>query len=178
MQYIQSARNICSIVLKSDGFSGWIGIGFLKDGSIMDSTAVGWTGGYDLHNNRVEPGIQTNRLRPKVSENVRSDAVDFYFVDIPPFVMWDNNTFYMGFQARMDARLDEQDMILFKNDQGVQPSLKNDVFEELKSSYAHQYVAKVNFTREYNHSKGLLQKPHSRPANSDKTLILFGLREN
>ncbi|WJZ82011.1 hypothetical protein VitviT2T_001809 [Vitis vinifera] len=115
-KYFQDGDNVTTIVLSKDKFLGWIGIGFSKDGGMVGSSAVvGWTGGVkniDNDKEEVEPGIAKFLLEGKNIESVTSFKGELNFTDTPPFVIWNNNSFYMGFQAKFDAPLGQQYMIL------------------------------------------------------------------
>ncbi|RVX04204.1 Cytochrome b561 and DOMON domain-containing protein [Vitis vinifera] len=178
--YFQDGDNVTTIVLSKDKFLGWIGIGFSKDGGMVGSSAVvGWTGGVkniDNDKEEVEPGIAKFLLEGKNIESVTSFKGELNFTDTPPFVIWNNNSFYMGFQAKFDAPLGQQYMILaIGSDQPTLTPHSKEPSDRLVRLTKHtdQAVMQVDFSS--GHNPGVKRHGDLKASHGAMGLIAWGV---
>ncbi|XP_034677414.1 cytochrome b561 and DOMON domain-containing protein At3g61750-like [Vitis riparia] len=179
-KYFQDSDNVTTIVLSKDKFLGWIGIGFSKDGGMVGSSAVvGWTGGVkniDNDKDEVEPGIAKFLLEGKNVESVTSFKGEFNFTDTPPFVILNNNSFYMGFQAKFDAPLGQQYMILaIGSDQPTLTPHSKEPSDRLVRLTKHtdQAVMQVDFSS--GHNSGVKRHGDLKASHGAMGLIAWGV---
>ncbi|XP_042465694.1 cytochrome b561 and DOMON domain-containing protein At3g61750-like [Zingiber officinale] len=106
LRYYQDQDNVLSIVLSTMYSSGWVGMGFSKDGMMVGSSAVvGWVGTTGL------PHIQRYYLGGQTSQQVQVDQGNLLFAAATPSVVVDQAKIYLAFQLKFSARLSQQQLL-------------------------------------------------------------------
>lgn len=151
MQFQQDNDSVTTIILSRNKFSGWLGIGFSKDGGMVGSSAVvGWSGEHKTTMGKVvhvPPGIAHFYLLGKEIDQVKwfkHDVRLFNFTDAPPFIVTYNNLFYMGFQAKFGAPLGQQYLILATG--ADQPHISSNFSQIRLTKHTDQAVLLVDFS--------------------------------
>ena len=165
VQFLQNKDNVTTVFLSREKFSGWMGFGFSKDGGMVGSTAVvGWTGGElidRMEKVEVKPGIAKFFLQGKDDGSVISFKGDEFmnFTDNSPFVITNDDWFYMGFQVKFDAPLAQQYVILAMGTD--QPSIDTNSSRVSLTKHTNQAVMQVDFSSGLflTVNKSLLMKP-------------------
>ena len=107
MQYHQDKNNVLRIVLSTMYSTGWVGMGFSRDGLMIGSSAmVGWIGKKGL------PHIRQFALRGKSSSKVVVDRGFLVSNDHDHTVVVQQAKIYLAFQLRFSYRLTHQHIIM------------------------------------------------------------------
>ncbi|XP_077249619.1 cytochrome b561/ferric reductase transmembrane with DOMON related domain-containing protein [Tasmannia lanceolata] len=106
LRYSQSQDNMLSVVLSAAYTTGWVGIGFSKDGMMVGSSAmVGWI-------NRVgKARIKQYYLRGQTPSEVIVNGGELQTTNISPVVVLYGATLYLAFQLKFPAPLTQQPLI-------------------------------------------------------------------
>lgn len=93
LQYSRTQDNLLTIVLSATYTTGWVGIGFSKDGMMLNSSAmVGWI---------TEKGVARIKqyyLAGFTPEEIKPDKGELSLTNVPPFVTVYGATIYLAFQ--------------------------------------------------------------------------------
>ncbi|XP_074273141.1 cytochrome b561 and DOMON domain-containing protein At3g61750-like [Silene latifolia] len=107
LRYYQSKENTVTIVLSSLYTGGWVGMGFSKDGMMVNGSAmVGWI------SKTGHARIKQYYLKGQKSSEVEPGKGELNLTSIPPVVVLDGANIYLGFQLQFDAPLSEQPTLL------------------------------------------------------------------
>lgn len=107
MKYSQDKENVVNIVLSAVYTTGWIGMGFSKDGSMVGSSAmVGWI------NKKGEARIKQYYLQGYESSKVIPEKGELPLTGIPSSVALHGARIYLAFQLKFPTRLARQPLIL------------------------------------------------------------------
>ncbi|KAF8380046.1 hypothetical protein HHK36_027516 [Tetracentron sinense] len=107
LRFFQTRDNVVTIILSTVYTSGWIGMGFSKDGMMVGSSAmVGWVG----KEGRVR--IKQYFLQGSTPSEVIVDKGELQLTDVPPVVILHGAYIYLAFQLKFAARLTHQPILL------------------------------------------------------------------
>ena len=107
MQYYQRADNVMTIILSAVYTTGWVGIGFSRNGMMVGSSAmVGW------FNKKGQARIKQYYLQGAHESQVIPDKGELPLNNIPPVVALHGAMIYLAFQAKFEHRLGRQPIIL------------------------------------------------------------------
>lgn len=108
LRYLQREDNVMTIILSAVYTTGWVGIGFSKNGSMVGSSCmVGW------FNKKGHPRIKQYYLKGLNSSQVKADEGELLLVPhAPPVVALHGEMIYLAFQVQFPARLSQQPLIL------------------------------------------------------------------
>ncbi|KAL2893233.1 hypothetical protein RDABS01_009142 [Bienertia sinuspersici] len=107
LRYYQNKDHTVTIVLSALYTTGWVGIGFSKDGLMVGGSAmVGWI------TKSGHAKIKQYYLKGRKSHEVIPGKGDLNLTDIPPAVALDGANLYMGFQLQYNATLQQQPTLL------------------------------------------------------------------
>lgn len=96
MQYSRAKDDTMTIVLSATYTSGWVGIGFSKDGMMLNSSAmVGWISenGFSRIKQYFLAGFTPSEIKP--------DKGELPLTNVPPFVTVNGATIYLAFQLNL-----------------------------------------------------------------------------
>ncbi|OAY82332.1 Cytochrome b561 and DOMON domain-containing protein [Ananas comosus] len=106
LRYSQSDDNVLSIVLSAVYATGWVGMGFSKDGMMVGSSAmVGWMG------KTGKPHIKRFYLRGQTSSEVVANEGLLTSVDVVPEVHVVQAKIYLAFKLQFSAPVKEQQIL-------------------------------------------------------------------
>ncbi|PKA45732.1 hypothetical protein AXF42_Ash011073 [Apostasia shenzhenica] len=106
LQYSQDKDNILTIVLSTLYTSGWVGIGFSKDGMMVGSSAmVGWIG------NTGRAHIKQFYLRGRTTSQVLADQGQLPVGGSPPVVVQHGPNIYLAFQLKFTSKIAQQELL-------------------------------------------------------------------
>ncbi|KAL5719174.1 hypothetical protein ACHQM5_011989 [Ranunculus cassubicifolius] len=107
MRFSQTKDNVVTIILSNIYTSGWVGIGFSKDGRMLGSSAMaGWIG------KEGRARIKQYYLRGTSPSEIIPDKGQLPLTNIPPAVVLNGATIYLAFQLKFENRLKQQPIIL------------------------------------------------------------------
>lgn len=107
MQYTQNKDNVLTIILSAVYTTGWVGIGFSRDGMMVGSSAiVGW------FNKQGHARIKQYYLQGTKTTQVIPDKGELPLTKIPSAVALHGATMYMAFQIKPEDRLTHQPILL------------------------------------------------------------------
>ncbi|CAN6332069.1 unnamed protein product [Urochloa humidicola] len=107
LRYHQDKNNVLRVVLSTMYSTGWVGMGFSRDGLMIGSSAmVGWIGKKGL------PHIKQFALRGKTSSKVVVDRGFLVSNDHDHTVVVQQAKIYIAFQLRFSYRLTHQHIIM------------------------------------------------------------------
>ncbi|KAK3138049.1 hypothetical protein QOZ80_5AG0363810 [Eleusine coracana subsp. coracana] len=107
LRYHQDKNNVLRVVLSTMYSTGWVGMGFSRDGLMIGSSAmVGWMGKKGL------PHIRQFSLRGKTSSKVVVDRGFLVSNDHDHTVVVQQAKIYLAFQLKFSYRLTNQHIIL------------------------------------------------------------------
>ncbi|KAK3001118.1 hypothetical protein RJ639_022475 [Escallonia herrerae] len=107
LRYSQTDDHVVTIVLSAIYTTGWVGIGFSKDGMMINSSAmVGWIGegGHARIKQYYVGGFNSSEIIP--------DKGELPLTSLPPYVGTQGATIYLAFQLKFAARLRTQPILL------------------------------------------------------------------
>lgn len=106
-QYLQREDHVMTIILSAIYTTGWVGIGFSKDGMMAGSSAmVGW------FNKKGQPRIKQFYLQGTRQSQVIADKGELPLANVPPVVAIHGAMIYLAFQLKFDHRIGRQPIIL------------------------------------------------------------------
>ncbi|EOX95709.1 PREDICTED: cytochrome b561 and DOMON domain-containing protein At3g61750 [Theobroma cacao] len=107
LRYYQRADNVMTIILSAVYTTGWVGIGFSRNGMMLGSSAmVGW------FNRKGQARIKQYYLRGAHASQVIPDKGELPLNNIPPVVALHGAMIYLAFQAKFEHRLGRQPLIV------------------------------------------------------------------
>lgn len=107
LQYSQDKENVVNIVLSAVYTTGWVGMGFSKNGGMVGSSAmVGWI------NKKGEARIKQYYLQGYERSKVIPDKGELPLTGIPPSVVIHGARIYLAFQLKFPTRLVQQPLII------------------------------------------------------------------
>ncbi|KAG8363254.1 hypothetical protein BUALT_Bualt19G0003100 [Buddleja alternifolia] len=107
LRYYQSRNHEITIVLSTIYTSGWVGMGFSKDGKMLNSSCmVGWI------NDEGRAHIKQYHIKGLTASQIKPDAGELPLTDVPPFVAIQGATIYLGFQLKYNTSLGTQPVLL------------------------------------------------------------------
>ncbi|KAK8570380.1 hypothetical protein V6N13_003063 [Hibiscus sabdariffa] len=107
LRYYQRSDNSMTIVLSAVYTTGWVGIGFSRNGMMLGSSAmVGW------FNRKGQARIKQFYLQGRHTYQVIADKGELPLNNIPPVVALHGAMIYLAFQAKFEHRLGRQPIIL------------------------------------------------------------------
>ncbi|CAK9165775.1 unnamed protein product [Ilex paraguariensis] len=107
LRYSQTKDHVVTIVLSTIYTTGWIGMGFSRDGMMLNSSAmVGWI-------NKVgRPRIKQYYLEGFTPSKIKPDKGELPLTDIPPFAVLHGASIYLAFQMKFANSLAKQPILL------------------------------------------------------------------
>ncbi|XP_020575078.1 cytochrome b561 and DOMON domain-containing protein At3g61750-like [Phalaenopsis equestris] len=106
LRYSLNEDNVLTIVLSMLYTSGWLGMGFSKDGMMVGSSAmVGWIG------NTGRPHIKQFYLRGRSSSQVLADQGQLPAAGNAPVIVQNGPNIYMAFQLKFLSRITQQKLL-------------------------------------------------------------------
>lgn len=107
LQYAQRDDHVMTMILSATYTTGWVGMGFSKDGMMAGSSAmVGW------FNKKGQPRIKQYYLQGTRSSQVIHDKGELPLTNVPPVVAIHGAMIYMAFQLKFENHLHQQPIIL------------------------------------------------------------------
>lgn len=107
LQYSQDKDNVVNIILSSVYTTGWVGIGFSKDGKMVGSSAmVGWI------NRKGHAKIKQFYLQGSKEWEVIPDKGELPLTGIPSSLVIHGPSIYLAFQLKFENHLARQPIIL------------------------------------------------------------------
>ncbi|CAN4099457.1 unnamed protein product [Withania somnifera] len=107
LRYTQTKDNVVTIVLSTVYTTGWVGMGFSREGKMINSSCmVGWTnpaGQGKIKQYYVE-GLTPSKIKPEKGE--------LPLTSVPPLVYLQGATIYLAFQLKYPNRLRNQPILL------------------------------------------------------------------
>ncbi|TYH38820.1 hypothetical protein ES332_D12G136500v1 [Gossypium tomentosum] len=107
LRYHQREDNVMTIILSAVYTTGWVGIGFSRNGMMLGSSAmVGW------FNRKGHARIKQYYLQGAHASQVIPDKGELPLNGIPPVVSLHGAMIYLAFQAKFKHRLGRQPILL------------------------------------------------------------------
>lgn len=105
-QYLQRDDHVMTIILSAIYTSGWVGMGFSRDGMMAGSSAmVGW------FNKKGHPRIKQYFLQGTRRSQVIPEKGELPLTNVPPVVALHGPMIYMAFQLKFETHLRHQPVI-------------------------------------------------------------------
>ncbi|XP_012083214.1 cytochrome b561 and DOMON domain-containing protein At3g61750 [Jatropha curcas] len=106
LRYHKREENLVTFIISAVYTTGWVGIGFSKDGMMVGSSAmVGW------FNKEGHARIKQYYLQGSRPSQVIADAGELELTKIPPAVVLHGPMIYLAFQAKFQKPLTQQRII-------------------------------------------------------------------
>ncbi|XP_073108932.1 cytochrome b561 and DOMON domain-containing protein At3g61750 [Elaeis guineensis] len=106
LRYSKDQDNVLSIVLSTAYATGWVGMGFSKDGMMVGSSAmVGWMGKTGI------PHIKPYYLGGKSSSEVKLNQGQLLTTAVQPTVVVEQAKIYIAFQLKFSAPVTQQNLL-------------------------------------------------------------------
>lgn len=107
MQYTQNEENVMNIIVSALYTTGWVGIGFSRDGMMVGSSAmVGWV------NKKGHARIHQYYLQGRKQSEVIQDKGELPLTNVPSSVVLHGATIYLAFQLKFSATVSQQPILL------------------------------------------------------------------
>ncbi|XVF22379.1 hypothetical protein REPUB_Repub12eG0167500 [Reevesia pubescens] len=107
LRYYQREDKVMTIILSAIYTTGWVGIGFSRNGMMLGSSAmVGW------FNRKGHARIKQYYLQGAHQSQVIPDKGELPLNNIPPVVALHGAMIYLAFQAKFEHRLGRQPILL------------------------------------------------------------------
>lgn len=107
LRYSRAKDDTMTIVLSATYTSGWVGIGFSKDGMMLNSSAmVGW-----ISENGFSR-IKQYFLAGFTASEIKADKGELPLTNVPPFVTVNGATIYLAFQLTSSSSVSRQAILL------------------------------------------------------------------
>ncbi|XXG82367.1 hypothetical protein AAC387_Pa10g0330 [Persea americana] len=105
LRYSKGQDNVLTIVLSAEYTSGWVGMGFSKDGMMVGSSAmVGWMGKERAH-------IRQYYLRGQSPSDVVVNQGQLLGTNVPEVVVLNGAKIYLAFQVKFEAPVTRQPLL-------------------------------------------------------------------
>lgn len=106
LQYSKDQDDVLSIVLATAYATGWVGMGFSKDGMMVGSSAmVGWMGKTGI------PHIEQYYLGGKSNSEVKLNPGQLLTTSVRPTVVVELAKIYIAFQLQFSAPITQQKVL-------------------------------------------------------------------
>ncbi|KAL8541029.1 hypothetical protein ACS0TY_002353 [Phlomoides rotata] len=107
LRYSKSKDNEITIVLSTIYTSGWVGIGFSRDGKMLNSSCiVGWV------NLQGQGKIKQYHIKGFKPSEIKPDEGELPLTNVPPYVAVQSATIYLSFQLKFNTTLKTQPILL------------------------------------------------------------------
>lgn len=107
LQYSQTKDHEVTIVLSTIYTSGWVGIGFSRDGKMLNSSCiVGWV------NLEGQGRIKQYHIKGFSPSEIKADRGELPLTNVPPYVAVQGATIYLSFQLKFNTTLKTQPILL------------------------------------------------------------------
>lgn len=107
LQYSQTEGNVITIVLSTVYTTGWVGIGFSKDGMMLNSSCMaGWV------NVEGRARIKQYHVEGYTPSAVKPDKGELPLTSVPPYVALNGAAIYLAFQLKYPTPLKRQPILL------------------------------------------------------------------
>ncbi|KZV57679.1 hypothetical protein F511_03139 [Dorcoceras hygrometricum] len=107
IRYSQSKNNVITIVLSSIYTTGWVGIGFSRDGMMLNASCiVGWITA------EGQGRIKQYHVQGFTTSQVKPDEGELPLTSVPPYVAVNGATIYLAFQLKYNKTLKTQPVLL------------------------------------------------------------------
>ncbi|XP_047976249.1 cytochrome b561 and DOMON domain-containing protein At3g61750 [Salvia hispanica] len=107
LRYSKSKDNEITIVLSTIYTSGWVGMGFSRDGKMLNSSCmVGWV------NQEGEGRIKEFHIKGFTPGEIKADRGELPLTNVPPYVAVQGATIYLSFQLKFNTTLKTQPLLL------------------------------------------------------------------
>ncbi|KAH6813226.1 Cytochrome b561/ferric reductase transmembrane with DOMON related domain-containing protein [Perilla frutescens var. frutescens] len=107
LRYSKSKDNEITIVLSTIYTSGWVGIGFSRDGKMLNSSCiVGWV------NLEGQGRIKQFHIKGYTPSEIKVDQGELPLTNVPPYVAVQGATIYLSFQLKFNTTLKIQPILL------------------------------------------------------------------
>ncbi|KAF9601064.1 hypothetical protein IFM89_015990 [Coptis chinensis] len=107
LQIFRSNNHVMTFVLSAGYTSGWVGMGFSKDGLMVGSSAmVGWV------DSEGRASIKQYYLRGFTPADVLPDKGELQLTKVPPAVVLNGKTIYLAFQLKVHDLTKAQPILL------------------------------------------------------------------
>ncbi|XP_042001057.1 cytochrome b561 and DOMON domain-containing protein At3g61750-like [Salvia splendens] len=107
LRYSKSKDNEITIVLSTIYTSGWVGIGFSRDGKMLNSSCiVGWV------NQEGQGRIKQYHIKGFTPSEIKPDRGELPLTNVPPYVAVQGATIYLSFQLKFNTTLKTQPLLL------------------------------------------------------------------
>lgn len=107
LQYSKSKDNEITIVLSTIYTSGWVGIGFSRDGKMLNSSCiVGWV------NLEGQGRIKQYHIKGFTPSQIKPDQGELPLTNVPPYVAVQGGAIYLSFQLKFNTTLKTQPILL------------------------------------------------------------------
>ncbi|XP_011093035.2 cytochrome b561 and DOMON domain-containing protein At3g61750 [Sesamum indicum] len=107
LRYSHSKNNEITIVLSTIYTSGWVGIGFSRDGMMLNSSCmVGWV------NLEGRGRIKQYYVKGFTASEIKPDEGELPLTNVPPLVSLQGATIYLAFQLKYNKTLKTQPILL------------------------------------------------------------------
>ncbi|KAL3615715.1 hypothetical protein CASFOL_041376 [Castilleja foliolosa] len=107
LRYSQSKDHEITVVLSTIYTSGWVGIGFSRDGKMLNSSCmVGWI------NSEGHGKIKQFYVKGFKPSEIKGDEGELPLTNVPPYVALQGATIYLAFQLKYNTTLKTQPILL------------------------------------------------------------------
>lgn len=107
LQYTQNEEHVMNIIVSALYTTGWVGIGFSRDGMMVGSSAmVGWV------NKKGHARIHQYYLQGRKQSEVIQDKGELPLTNVPSSVVLHGATIYLAFQLKFSAMVSQQPILL------------------------------------------------------------------
>ncbi|XP_038878078.1 cytochrome b561 and DOMON domain-containing protein At3g61750 [Benincasa hispida] len=107
LRYTQNEENVMNIIVSALYTTGWVGIGFSRDGMMVGSSAmVGWV------NKKGHARIHQYYLQGRKQSEVIQDKGELPLTNVPSSVVLHGATIYLAFQLKFSVMVSQQPILL------------------------------------------------------------------
>ncbi|XP_073038657.1 cytochrome b561 and DOMON domain-containing protein At3g61750 [Primulina eburnea] len=107
LRYSQSKNNVITIVLSSIYTGGWVGMGFSRDGMMLNASCmVGWI------TTEGRGRIKQYHVRGFTPSEIKPDEGELPLTSVPPYVALNGAKIYLAFQLKYNKTLKTQPVLL------------------------------------------------------------------
>ncbi|PHU04908.1 Cytochrome and DOMON domain-containing protein [Capsicum chinense] len=107
LRYSQTKDNVVTIVLSTVYTTGWVGMGFSRDGKMINSSCmVGWV------NPAGQGKIKQYYIEGLIPSKIKPEKGELPLTSVPPLVYLQGATIYLAFQLKYPNRLKSQPILL------------------------------------------------------------------
>ncbi|XP_075507959.1 cytochrome b561 and DOMON domain-containing protein At3g61750-like [Primulina tabacum] len=107
LMYSPSKNNVITIVLSSIYTSGWAGMGFSRDGMMLNASCmIGWITA------EGQGKIKQYHVQGFTLSEIKPDEGEVPLTSVPPYVALNGVTIYLSFQLKYNRTLKTQSVLL------------------------------------------------------------------